>query len=77
VDVASDQTGVLAIISLKLRRLRERQAQQQKLDSGRLNETPKKVSAVEVRNKFQGLGEQKEMTIESFNQVLWEAGKKY
>jgi hypothetical protein len=36
----------------------------------------KQVFAVEVRNRFQALGEQQEMTIYCFNQALQEAGEK-
>jgi hypothetical protein len=76
-NVASDHTLMLDIISLKLRRLRERRARQQKLDIGRLNETlTKQVFAVKVRNRFQALGDQQEMAIDSFNQDLWKAGEK-
>ena len=76
-DVASDHTLVLAVVSLKLRRSKGRQARQQRLDSGRLNESlTKQAFAVEVKNRFQVLGEQQEMTIDGFNQALWEAGEK-
>ena len=76
-DVASDHTLVLAVVSLKLRRSKGRQARQQRLDSGRLNESlTKQAFAVEVKNRFQVLGEQQEMTIDGFNQALREAGKK-
>ena len=76
-DVASDHTLVLAVVSLKLRRSKGRQARQQRLDSGRLNESlTKQAFAVEVKNRFQVLGEQQEMTIDGFNQVLREAGEK-
>ena len=76
-DVASDHTLVLAVVSLKLRRSKGRQARQQRLDSGRLNESlTKQAFAVEVKNRFQVLGEQQEMTIDGFNQALREAGEK-
>ena len=76
-DVASDHTIVLAVVSLKLRRSKGRQARQQRLDSGRLKESlTKQAFAVEVKNRFQVLGEQQEMTIDGFNQALREAGEK-
>ena len=76
-DVASDHTLVLAVVSLKLRRSKGRQARQQRLDSGRLNESlTKQAFAVEVKNRFRVLGEQQEMTIDGFNQALREAGEK-
>ena len=76
-DVASDHTLLLAVVSLKLRRSKRRQARQQRLDSGRLNESlTKQAFAVEVKNRFRVLGEQQEMTIDGFNQVLREAGEK-
>ena len=76
-DVASDHTLVLAVVSLKLRRSKGRQARQQRLDSGRLNESlTKQAFAVEVKNRFQVLREQQEMTIDGFNQALREAGEK-
>ena len=76
-DVASDHTLVLAVVSLKLHRSKGRQARQQRLDSGRLNESlTKQAFAVEVKNRFQVLGEQQEMTIDGFNQALREAGEK-
>ena len=76
-DVASDHTLVLAVVSLKLRRSKGRQARQQRLDSGRLNESlTKQAFEVEVKNRFQVLGEQQEMTIDGFNQALREAGEK-
>ena len=76
-DVSSDHTLVLAVVSLKLRRSIGRQARQQRLDSGRLNESlTKQAFAVEVKNRFQVLGEQQEMTIDGFNQALREAGEK-
>ena len=76
-DVASDHTLVLAVVSLKLRRSKGRQAHQQRLDSGRPNESlTKQAFAVEVKNRFQVLGEQQEMTIDGFNQALREAGEK-
>ena len=76
-DVASDHTLVLAVVSLKLRRSKGRQARQQRLDSGRLNESlTKQAFAVEVKNRFHVLGEQQEMTIDGFNQALREAGEK-
>ena len=76
-DVASDHTLVLAVVSLKLRRSKGRQVRQQRLDSGRLNESlTKQAFAVEVKNRFQVLGEQQEMTIDGFNQALREAGEK-
>ena len=76
-DVASDHTLVLAVVSLKLHRSKGREARQQRLDSGRLNESfTKQAFAVEVKNRFQVLGEQQEMTIDGFNQALREAGEK-
>ena len=76
-DVASDHTLVLAVASLKLRRSKGRQSRQQRLDSGRLNESlTKQAFAVEVKNRFQVLGEQQEMTIDGFSQALREAGEK-
>ena len=76
-DVASDHTLELAVVSLKLRRSKGRQARQQRLDSGRLNESlTKQAFAVEVKNRFQVLGEQQEMTIDGFNQAIPEAGEK-
>ena len=76
-DVASDHIIVLAVVSLKLRRSKGRQARQQRLDSGRLNESlTKQAFAVEVKNRFQVLGKQQEMTIDGFNQALREAGEK-
>jgi hypothetical protein len=66
-DVACDHILILAIISLKFRQLRKRRTRQQKLDSGRLNETvTKQAFAVEKRNRFQALREQQKMTIETF-----------
>ena len=76
-DVASDHTLVIATVSLKLRRARERQARQQRVDSGRLKEpTTKQAYVLEVKNRFQVLGDEQEMTIDSFNQALLEAGEK-
>ena len=53
-DVDSDHALVLAVVSLKVRRSKGRQAHQQRLDSDRLNESlTKQAFAVEVKNRFQ------------------------
>ncbi|PVD22304.1 hypothetical protein C0Q70_18113 [Pomacea canaliculata] len=76
-DIASDHTLVIATVSLKLRRSRGKQARQQRVDSGKLkNPATERAFAMEVKNRFQALGDQQEMTLDDFNRVLQESGEK-
>ncbi|PVD27885.1 hypothetical protein C0Q70_10460 [Pomacea canaliculata] len=76
-DVASNHTLAIAAVSLKLSRSRGKQARQQRVDSGKLKDpATKRAFAMEVKNRFQALGDQQEMTIDNFNRVLQETGEK-
>ena len=70
-DVASDQNLLVAVLSLKLRRTRRRQGRAHQFDSSKLKDNRiRQDFRRELKNRFQILGEEQEMNIDSFSQVI-------
>ena len=70
-DVASDHNLLVAVLSLKLRRARRRQGRGHQFDSSKLKDDRiRQDFRRELKNRFQILGEEQEMNIDSFNQVF-------
>ena len=75
-DVASDHNLLVAVLSLKLRRARRRQGRGHQFDSSKLkDDRVRQDFRRELKNRFQILGEEQEMNIDSFNQVFKAAGE--
>ena len=63
-------------MSLKLRKTKRGEERQQRLDTGKLNNSnTEKAFKLELKNRFNVLQEEREMNIDSFNQVLTETSK--
>ena len=76
-DVASDHNLLVAVLSLKLRRARRRQGRGHQFDSSKLKDDRiRQDFRREQKNRFQILGEEQEINIDSFNQVFKAAGEK-
>ena len=76
-DVGSDHTLLVAVVSLKLRRARRGQKREQQFDISKLRDDQiRQAFRRELRNRFQILGEEQEMNIDSFNQAFKTAGEK-
>ena len=76
-DVASDHNLLVAVLSLKLRRARRRQGREHQFDSSKLKDDRiRQDFRRELKNRFQILGEEQEMNIDSSNQVFKAAGEK-
>ena len=76
-DVASDHNLLVAVVSLKLRRTRKGQKRGHQFDSIKLRDDRiRQAFRRELKNRFQILGEEQEMNIDSFNQTFKAAGKK-
>ena len=74
-DVASDHNLLVAVPSLKLRRARRRQGREHQFDSSKLKDDRiRQDFRRELKNRFQILGEEQEMNIDSVNQVFKAAG---
>ena len=75
-DIASDHNLLVAVLSLKLRRARRRQGRRHQFDSSKLkDDRVRQDFRRELNNRFQILGEEQEMNIDSFNQVFKAAGE--
>ena len=76
-DVASDRNLLVTVVSLKLRRARKGQRSGHQFDSIKLRDDwIRQVFRRELKNRFQILGEEQEMNIDSFNQTFKAAGEK-
>ena len=76
-DVSSDHNLLVAVLSLNLRRTRRRQGRGHQFDSSKLKgDRIRQDFRRELKNRFQILGEEQEMNIDSFNQVFKAAGEK-
>ena len=76
-NVASDHNLLVAVVSLKLRRARRGQQRGHQFDSSKLRDDRiRQAFRRELKNRFQILGEEQEMNIDSFNQAFKEAGEK-
>ena len=76
-DVASDHNLLVGVVSLKLRKARRGQLRGQQIDSSKLRDgLTRQALRRELKKRFQILGEEQEMNIDSFTQIFKEAGEK-
>ena len=76
-DIASDHFLCIASVKLKLRKTRNGQTRGRRIDSQRLRdkETKEKFK-VELRNRFQALEDDQNVSLEEFNRIFIESGTK-
>lgn len=75
-DVGSDHTLLVAVVSLKLRKAQRGQKRGQQFDISNLRDDQiRQAFGRELKNRFQILGEEQEMNIDSFNQSFKAAGE--
>ncbi|XP_068723593.1 craniofacial development protein 2-like [Montipora capricornis] len=76
-DVASDHNLLVAVVSLKLRRARRGQRRGQQFHSRKLRDDRiRQAFRQELKKRFQILGKEQEMNVDSFNQAFKAAGEK-
>ena len=75
-DIARDHNLLVGNVTLKLRKAKREQERRRLIDPARLKDAgTKQVFKKELENRFQILGEEQEMNIDTFNQAFRQAGE--